>query len=153
MKLSKKSEYALRALIQIALHDREEVVQLQALAREENIPFKFLEGILRDLKNVGILRSKRGVGGGYALNKSSQQITLGQVIRLMDGPLAPIRCVSKTAYAPCSCPDEAACGLRSVMYEVRHAISGILDQTTLADVCRRTKHLMGSSSDKPVYAI
>jgi len=153
MKLSKKSEYALRALIQIALHEGEELVRLQDLARKENIPFKFLEGILRDLTNVGILRSKRGVGGGYVLNKPPHQTTLGQVIRLMDGPLAPIRCVSKTAYAPCSCPDETACGLRSVMQEVRDAIARILDQTTLADVCRRTKRLVVDSSHRVVYSI
>ncbi len=148
MKLSKRGEYALRGLIHIALHQGGELVRLQDLARKENIPFKFLESILRDLTKLGLLRSKRGSGGGYVLNRPADQITLGQVIRLLDGPLAPIRCVSKTAYAPCSCPDEGTCGLRSVMQDVRDLIAGVLDSTTLDDVCKRTRQLeMRSTSE------
>jgi Rrf2 family protein len=148
MKLSRKSDYALRGLVYIALHESDGLVRLKDLAKEENIPFKFLEGILRELANVGILRSKRGAGGGYVLNRLANQITLGQVFRLMDGPLAPINCVSKTAYAPCDCPNEATCGLRSVMQDVRDSIAEIVDRTTLADVCERTRRMTAEESKR-----
>jgi Rrf2 family protein len=110
---------------------------IKEIAERENIPIKFLEQILLTMKNAGLVSSRMGVNGGYYLAKPAEQITLGQIIRLLDGPLAPIRCVSQMAYEPCSCPDESTCGLRSVMFDVRNAISDILDHKTLADVVHR----------------
>lgn len=153
MKLSKKGEYALRALIDLAMHPDRGVVQAQSVALKENIPIKFLEQILSALKNAGILQSRRGVGGGYTLSRPADQITLGEIIRLIDGPLAPIGCASKTAPQRCSCPDEATCGLRSVMLEVRNAVSQIVDHTTLGDVCVRTEELQRQKELVPLYAI
>ena len=153
MKLSKKGEYALRALIDVALCSEKGVVQAHEVARKENIPVKFLEQILLALKNGGILQSRRGVGGGYSLTRPADQITLGQVIRLMDGPIAPIGCASQTAPERCSCPDEATCGLRSVMLDVRNAISDVVDRITLADVCERAKELQSQKAAVLTYRI
>jgi Rrf2 family protein len=138
MRLSKRGEYALRAMIDLAswTQDRSHM-PIKEIAERENIPIKFLEQILLTMKNAGLVSSRMGVNGGYYLAKPADQITLGQIIRLLDGPLAPIRCVSQMAYEPCSCPDESTCGLRSVMFDVRNAISEILDHKTLADVVHR----------------
>ena len=113
------------------------IVQIRDIAQREAIPVKFLEQIMLALKNAGLLHSKMGIGGGYLLARPAGEITLGQIIRVLDGPLAPIRCVSQMAYEACSCPDEKNCGLRLVMLDVRDAVSGILDHTTLADVIQR----------------
>jgi Rrf2 family protein len=153
MKLSKKGEYALRALIDLAMNADRGVAQAHDIARKENIPVKFLEQILLTLKNAGILQSRRGVGGGYSLTRPADQITLGEVIRLIEGPIAPIGCASRTAPERCSCPDEAICGLRSVMLDVRNAISDIVDQITLADVCERTKELQSQKAAVLTYRI
>ncbi len=115
------------------------VVQIKEIAEREQIPAKFLEQILLTLKNAGLLQSKMGTGGGYHLAKPAEQITLGQIVRVLDGPLAPLRCVSQMAYEPCGCPDERTCGLRMVMGDVRNAIAGVLDRTTLADVAKRVE--------------
>lgn len=114
------------------------MVQIRELAKKENIPIKFLEAILLDLNRAGYLGSKRGKGGGYTLKKPTSKIKIGDVVRLIDGPLAPITCVSVTAYSPCSCPDEAHCGLRMLMLDVRNAISEILDRYTLEQVVEVT---------------
>ena len=129
MRLSKKGEYAVRALVEIGFesHLRPNSLIQISVAQRTNIPEKFLEQILLALRNGGVLKSKRGVEGGYSLAKAPADITLGEVIRLLDGPLAPIPCVSITAYEPCSCPDEESCGLRIAMQQVRDAIAGILD--------------------------
>jgi Rrf2 family protein len=138
MKLSKRGEYGMRAMIDLAAYEAEsKIVSIKEIADHENISVKFLEQILLTLKNAGLLHSKMGVGGGYYLAKSPHDITLGQVERILDGPLAPIRCVSQTAYEPCACPDEKSCGLRIVMLDVRNAIANILDKTTLADILKR----------------
>jgi Rrf2 family protein len=140
MKVSKRGEYGMRALIALAsLPDPAGVMQIKEIAMREQIPVKFLEQILLTLKNAGLVKSRMGSGGGYHLGKPANQITLGQVVRILDGPLAPITCVSQTAYEKCGCPDEESCGLRLVMLDVRNAIAGILDQTTLADVARRVE--------------
>ncbi len=117
------------------------VVQIKEIAERQHIPIKFLEQILLSLKNSGLLHSKMGAGGGYYLGRPADEITLGHIIRILDGPLAPIRCVSQMAYESCGCPDEASCGLRLTMLDVRNAIAGILDNTTLADVTNRVNHL------------
>ncbi len=138
MKLSKRGEYGLRAMIDLASWDHESsVVQIKEIAERQQIPSKFLEQILLNLKNAGLLHSKMGVGGGYYLARPADEITLGHIVRVLDGPLAPVRCVSQMAYEPCGCPDEETCGLRMVMQDVRNVISDILDQTTLADVTAR----------------
>ena len=120
------------------------------MLRKENIPKKFLELILLDLKNHGILQSKKGKGGGYSLGRKPAAIKLGRVIRLLDGPLAPLPCVSQTAYVPCDeCEDEKTCGIRIVMRDVRDAIANILDNTTLADVLQRVELASNNSYMKP----
>ena len=136
MKLSKKGEYALRSLINlgIAAEVGRSLVQVSELAENEQLPVKFLEQILQALKDAGLIVSARGKFGGYRLAKPTKQITMGEVVRLIDGPLAPIGCVSQTAYEKCTCPDETHCGLRMLMLDVRNAIAGILDRYTLADV-------------------
>lgn len=138
MKLSKRGEYGLRAMIDLAdWMSESEVIQIKDVAAREQIPIKFLEQILLTLKNAGLLQSRMGVGGGYYLARPPEEITLGQIVRILDGPLAPVRCVSKMAYESCGCPDEQTCGLRIAMLDVRNAISNILDNTTLADVTHR----------------
>lgn len=136
MKLSKKSEYALRALLELTLVHGTSTLQRHQIAARQHIPVEFLEQILLALKRAGLLSSRRGMKGGYALIKSPEEITLGQVIRVLDGPLAPIGCVSKTAYQKCSdCPyaNMAQCPVQQVMGRVRDAIADILDHYTLAD--------------------
>lgn len=138
MKLSKRGEYGLKAMIDLASQDEPTAVtQIKDIAARQQIPVKFLEQILLTLKNAGLLRSRAGVGGGYYLAKPPREITLGQVVRVLDGPLAPIPCVSQMAYERCVCDNEATCGLRLAMLDVRNAIAGILDKTTLADVSTR----------------
>ena len=141
MKLTKRGEYGLKALIDLAAQeDPQTATQIKDIAQRQQIPVKVLEQILLTLKNAGLLRSRAGVGGGYYLAKLPSEITLGQVVRVLDGPLAPIPCVSQMAYERCVCADEATCGLRLAMLDVRNAIADILDQTTLADVTARTEH-------------
>jgi len=144
VKLSKKGEYALRSLINlgIAAELKRDLVQASELAESEQLPVKFLEQILQALKEAGIVVSQRGKFGGYRLGKPAKKIFIGEVVRLIDGPLAPVGCASQTAYAPCTCPDEAHCGLRMLMIDVRNAIAGILDRYTLADVVEITLRKM-----------
>jgi Rrf2 family protein len=140
MRLSKRGEYGLRAMILMATPDKDghpPIVQIKEISQREKIPAKFLEQILLALKNAGLLHSKMGVGGGYYLARPAKEITLGQIVRVLDGPLAPVKCVSQMAYEPCGCPDEETCGLRLVMGDVRNAISALLDGTSLADVTAR----------------
>lgn len=138
--LSKKAKYALQACIALASEQPGVPVLIADLAERDGIPKKFLEIILLDLRNAGMLASRKGKGGGYYLARPPQNITIGQIMRLMDGPLAPVACVSQTAYQPCAeCHDERCCGIRLVMKDVRDAIAGILDQTTLADTIERTR--------------
>lgn len=140
--LSKKAKYALQALLQLAKEYEQGPVLIAELARREGIPKKFLELILLDLKNHGVLQSKKGKGGGYFLGKPPQAIYVGQIIRVLDGPLAPIPCVSQTAYMKCQeCPDEETCGIRLVMQEVRDATAKILDSTSLADMIKNVAKL------------
>lgn len=140
MKLSKKGEYALRSLVNLGLaaEVKRDLVQVSELAESDQLPVKFLEQIMQALKEAGLVSSVRGKFGGYRLAKPAREITIGQVVRLIDGPLAPIGCVSQSAYEKCTCPDEAHCGLRMLMLDVRNAIAGILDRYTLADVVEIT---------------
>ena len=141
MRLSKRGEYGLRAMITLAepikKGDAPAMLQIKEISQREQISPKFLEQILLTLKNAGLLHSKMGIGGGYYLARPASEITLGQIFRILDGPVAPIRCVSQMAYEPCGCPDEETCGLRLAMSDVRNAIAEILDNTSLADVTKR----------------
>ncbi len=142
MRLSKRGEYGLRAMIILADVQKNSptgMLQIKEISAREKIPAKFLEQILLALKNAGLVQSKMGVGGGYYLARPSKEISLGEIVRTLDGPLAPIRCVSQMAYEPCGCPDEETCGLRMVMGDVRNAIANILDNTTLATVMKRVE--------------
>ena len=144
MHLSKKGEYALRALIDlgIAAEVGRPLVQVSELAEKERISIKFLEQIMQLLKEEGFVESQRGKFGGYRLAGPAAKITVGSVVRVIDGPLAPIGCVSHSAYEKCSCPDEEHCGLRMLMLDVRNAIAGILDRYSLADVVEVTLRKM-----------
>ena len=144
MKLSKRGEYALRALIDFGIaHELgRPLLKIGELVEKERLPVKFLEQILTQLRGAGYIQTKRGKAGGYFLAKPPREIRLGQVIRLIDGPLAPISCVSVTAYERCSCPDEAHCGLRMLMLDVRNAIARILDRYVLGDVVEITLRKM-----------
>ena len=131
-------------------------VLIAKLAEQENIPIKFLEAILLELKGFGLLDSKSGPGGGYRLLQPPAQITVGSLIRLLEGPLAPLPCASETAYKPCDdCRDVAFCGTRIVMRQVRDAIANVLDRTTLADVIANVDHqkLDRSLPDELMYYI
>jgi Rrf2 family protein len=136
--LSKKSKYAIKALLALTQHGDEEPMRIADIADQESLPQKFLELILLDLRNAGVVQSRKGKGGGYLLARSPERIMLGQVVRLFDGPLAPVPCASQTAYVPCAdCADEATCGVRLAMKEVRDATAKILDNTSLSAIRRR----------------
>jgi Rrf2 family protein len=136
--LSKRTQYSLRALYALARSHGHGPTLITQLAEEEHIPKKFLEQILLSLKSTGIVSSKKGKGGGYFLVRPPDEITVGSVIRLIEGPLAPLPCASETRFRKCDeCIDVETCGTRMVMREVRDAIAKILDNTTLTMVCRR----------------
>lgn len=153
MKLSSKGEYALRALVVLGLNYGPNVVPIQTISEHENIPKRFLEQILHDMKSAGVVESKRGIAGGYRLSRPPEEITLAAVIRHLEGALAPVSCVSERFYARCSCPDEAKCGIRSVMKEVRDAIVKILENVTVAEMCSRVRKLQGAHANPMDYII
>ena len=136
--ISKKTKYGLRALIYLAREYKKGPVLISDIAKNEKMPQKFLEFILLDLKKNGILESKKGKGGGYFLATEPKKTYLGNIVRVLDGPLAPVSCVSQTAYRKCEdCLDENCCGIKLIMKDVRDAIANILDKTTLEDVLTR----------------
>ena len=136
--LSRKSKYGLKALLVLAQTGGADPVLISDLADRDAIPKKFLEAILLELKRHGVVQSKKGKGGGYFLRRKPAEITFGEVIRVLDGPLAAVPCVSQTAYMKCEeCLDEETCGIRLAMKEVRDATAHILDNTTLADVNKK----------------
>ncbi len=139
MKLSKKTDYALRALLYLSLRYKKGSVQIKEISAMEKLPTKFLENILLSLRKAGILQSKMGLRGGYSLARPPEDITLGEVIRVLDGTIAPMDCVSRVEYK--SCPAEIGCAVRSVMQDVRNAVARVLDDTTLADLVERVDSL------------
>src|SRR6266498_4492958 len=141
MKLSTRGEYALRALLVLGLNYGPHVVRIQTISSEQNIPKRFLEQILNDLKSAGVVESKRGIAGGYRLARPPQHITLATVVRHIEGALAPVSCVSERFYEKCSCPDEARCAIRSVMKEARDAVVKVVERLTIAELCERA-HLL-----------
>jgi Rrf2 family protein len=133
MKVSTKSEYGLRALIYLAAHSERETIPAREIAEKWQVPIKYLEHILKLLKEAGLVEGHVGVGGGYHLSRSSSLITAGEVIRALDGPIAPIGCVSTYQYEPCEF--EPTCGLKTLWARTRAAILGVIDTTTVADLC------------------
>ena len=153
--LTRKSKYGLKAVLDLAEHAGEGPVLVADLAERQRIPKKFLEAILVELKRHGILHSKKGKGGGYLLSKSPDLITIGQVVRALGGPLALVPCVSQTAYRRCDeCLDEATCGIRTAMAEVRDATAKILDNTSLSALnARSVASGAGSLSHKSIDSV
>ncbi|WP_090593609.1 RrF2 family transcriptional regulator [Pelagibacterium luteolum] len=132
--ISHKAKYALRALVALARADQDRPLAISDIAKSQHIPKKFLEQILLDLKHHGILESKRGKGGGYILLKPADRISYGEVLRIIDGPIAPLPCLSITAYRRCAdCIDEQRCETRRVFSEVATQTRRVLDTTTIAD--------------------
>jgi len=132
--LSKKTQYAFKALIYLAQQPKEEPVLIADIAKAKKIPLKFLEGILLELRKAGILESKKGKGGGYYFKESPQKVSLSKIYRLMDGPIALLPCVSLNFYQQCKDCDEKNCGLKAAMIEVRDAELAVLDNKTIADI-------------------
>ncbi len=153
MKISVRGEYALRALLVLGLNYDRDVVRIQTISEQQNIPKRFLEQILTDLKSLGVVESRRGVAGGSRLARPPEFVTLAAVIRHIEGPLAPVSCVSERFYEKCSCPDESKCAIRSVMKEVREAIVKILENVTVAQMCERVKLLQGEHTNPLDYVI
>ena len=139
MKLSKRSKYGLLALTDLAGRKDRSSVRLKELAGRNNISVKFLEQIFLTLRNSGIVHSQIGAGGGYALGRPAKYIMLGEIIRILDGTIAPVSCISKIAYEPCTCPDEETCPVRAVMNRVRDSIVSVIDNTSLADAAALEK--------------
>ncbi|EHS48844.1 transcriptional regulator, BadM/Rrf2 family [Rhizobium sp. PDO1-076] len=139
--LTKKGKYGLKALVDLARLAPGETAFVTEIAVRNNIPKKFLDTILLELRNTGILRSKKGPNGGYSLSKPATEIKIGQVIRALDGPLAPIRCASRTAFEACEdCADPETCQVRLSMTEVRDAIATILDTMSLEEFVDKENH-------------
>ncbi len=135
MRISKKAEYALRALVAIARQPGRSWT-IQELAASERIPIKFLEQILLSLRRAGLLNSKRGVGGGYMLVRAAEEIRIGEVIAIFDGPLSPTACAAEKPTEPCSCPDPRTCPLRQMMSKIRRGMSALLDGQTIEDMVK-----------------
>jgi Rrf2 family protein len=136
--LTAKGKYGLKALAHLAALQPGQTTQATEIAKANNIPKKFLDAILSDLRTANFVFSKKGPRGGYMLARAPSQIKLGDVIRKIDGPLAPIACASRTAYRPCQdCDDVKTCNVRLVMSHVRDAMSELLDHMTIADMIGR----------------
>lgn len=142
MKVSKRGQYGMRALCHLAETFGSGVVQIREIARRESIPAKFLEGILLELKHAGIVRSRRGIDGGYELARVPKEIMLGQIMRVLDGPLAPLGSAAELKELMKTDPRQA--GFYSVLMDVRDAAATILDRTSLADVVARNAKLEGA---------
>ncbi|HET9959489.1 MAG TPA: Rrf2 family transcriptional regulator [Polyangiaceae bacterium] len=142
-----KTKYALKALCHLAMASQDGPVLIADIAESENIPRKFLELILAELKQHGILQSRKGRGGGYQLAKTPENITVASVLRVLDGPIAPVPCLSRTAYQRCAeCSDEAVCGVRLVLREAHDASVHVLENTTLADMVKRVQAARGGAT-------
>ena len=135
--LSQKAKYALRALLVLTEEGDDKPLLIADIAERHSLPKKFLEQILLDLKHHGLVQSRRGRSGGYSLLKPASQISFGQVVRIIDGPLAPLPCLSKMAYRRCAdCPGEESCAIRRVFALTHQVTTTVLDRTTLADALR-----------------
>lgn len=140
--LSKKTKYAIRALIALGEQFGGESMNILSISQKEKIPKKFLEQILLEMRNAGFLYSKKGAGGGYSLLKNPEEINLVQVMRLTGGPIAQLPCVSLNFYQRCEeCKEEETCGIRNTFMSVRDATLKILSETTIADLIKKEKNL------------
>ncbi|SHF69068.1 transcriptional regulator, BadM/Rrf2 family [Kaistia soli DSM 19436] len=149
--ISQKAKYAFKALIHLARQPKGETIQIDDIARQAGVPRKFLEHILLDLKHRGMIASRRGRAGGYALIKLPSEITIGQVLRAIDGPIAPLSCISRTAYQPCAdCPDEASCGVRRMFAAPYAAQLVLFDATTLADAMDGDEEAGALADSEPI---
>lgn len=138
--LTNKGKYGLKALIHLAGLPPGETAQSQEIAFANNIPKKFLDAILGELRVAGMVRSKKGKGGGYMLSRDPADISVGAAIRVLDGPLAPIACASRTAYQPCDdCGDVAVCTVRLLMQKVRDVSANLLDNTSVEEMRRSAR--------------
>ena len=146
MRLTRKGEYALRAMIVLARRHGAGPIRIQEVATAERIPRKFLEQILLELRHAGLVHSKRGAGGGYYLARGPETISFAEIVRTIDGPLAPLSCVS--SHAPERCDHQETCGLYSVMLEARDAVADVMENATLKDACRREARARESSSSR-----
>jgi Rrf2 family protein len=147
--ISKRTQYGLKAVLALGKRYGEGPVRMATIAAEEKIPLKFLELILLDLKGNGLLESKTGKNGGYLLSRPPSTITVGSLIRFMEGPLAPLPCASERAYRPCDeCADVEGCGTRIIMRQVRDAIAEVLDRTTLSELLRQMEATHSAKSRK-----
>ena len=136
--ISKRTQYGLKAMLALGRKYKQGPIMISTLAREETIPLKFLEAILLDLKGRGLLESKMGRKGGYQLNRPPSAVTIGSIIRVMEGPLAPLPCASETAFKACEeCGDVENCATRIIIRRVRDAMSDVLDRTTLAELIKQ----------------
>jgi Rrf2 family protein len=144
MRLSKKAEYALRAMVAMGRREQIRPVAIQELSESERVPVKFLEQILLELKNGGLLRSKRGVGGGYQLNRAVDQISLGEIVELIDGPFVPMACALPGTPGRCGCGQAKPCGLGAVFGELQEEVRRFLATRTVADVIKREESLIPS---------
>jgi Rrf2 family protein len=132
--ISQKAKYALRALVALAKADRGRGMTIGEIAAAQGIPKKFLEQILLEMKRAGMVESRRGKSGGYGLFRPADTISFGEVLRMIDGPIAPLPCLSKVAYRRCAdCGDESACEVRRVFARVAESTRDVLDRTTIAD--------------------
>ncbi len=132
--LTAKGKYGLKALVHLAKFPPGELALVADIAASNKIPKKFLDAILGDLRNAGIVQSRKGKGGGYRLARPPEEIKVGSIVRVLDGPLAPIPCASHTRYEACDDCDVATCQVRHTMLNVRNAIAEVLDRTTLAEM-------------------
>ncbi len=147
--LTMKTKYALKALARLAALPPDEPALILDLATQDEIPLKFLQLILRELKQHGILRSRKGRGGGYLLARDPHEVTLASIFRVMDGPIAPVPCLSKTAYHRCEgCADEATCAVRLVLKDMHDATLRVLENTTLAELAMYSRQ-----ANEPGFAI
>ncbi|HRC62724.1 MAG TPA: Rrf2 family transcriptional regulator [Dehalococcoidia bacterium] len=150
MKLSTRGDYAVRALLELSTADADNAIPLGELAERTRIPAKYLEQILMRLRTARVVRGKRGARGGYMLARDPHRVTVGEVIRAMEGPLAPSLCASQTAHTACPayrCPSEDACVMRGLWAEVRDAIAGIVDHTTFGDLAARTREQQAAARE------
>ena len=150
MKLTTRGDYATRVVLELSTMEGPKAVSVAGLAARTGISLKYLEQIMLRLRSASIVRSERGVHGGYTLARRPESLAVGEVVRLMDGPLAPSPCASRSAHVPCPayrCPTEETCVLRGLWSEVRDAIAGVLDGTTFAELVERQRQVRAFSRD------
>jgi Rrf2 family cysteine metabolism transcriptional repressor len=149
MKISFRGDYALKAILDLALHYDQGLVKIQDIAKRQDIPLKYLEQILLALKGAGYVHSQRGAKGGYYLAKEPKKVKIGEIIRLMEGPVSPITCVSKSCYKKCT--EESHCVFRPIWDKIRIMTEGVVDKTTFADLCKKYEEKHRSHDLKMYY--